>query len=312
MDNNHDSPELEALFDQIKQETTAVAAEPVPPPVQEIFEGDCDELEALFKQNQVTPIVETAPIQNTMDGDNPELEALFETTKRNIDQNIDSMETLVEEILHEPTLEKVEEVYNRADALYADVGKLAREFHTGLHKLGYDRAITQAVSEVMPDTRERLKYIATLTEQAAERVLTILDDIRPAVDDHLAEGEQLGEQWNQLFAGNLTVEEFKMLAQKTQSHFQRSSGVMKTAGQGFTDIMMAQDFQDLTGQVIKKIMTIVEDMEHNLAKILVAHQPQTTMADTGSLENGPVIDTSRPDVVNSQQEVDDLLSSLGF
>lgn len=305
MDNNHDSPELEALFEQIKNEQKPEAENVSTPVVQEIFAGDCEELETLFEQNKTTVV-------DVTDQDSPDLEALFEQTRQQVDQSMDAMEVLVEEILQEPTLEKVEEVYNRADALYTDVGRLAREFHTGLHDLGYDRAITQAVSEVMPDTRERLKYIATLTEQAAERVLTVLDEIRPAVDDHLAEGEQLGEQWNHLFTGELTVEEFKILAQKTQAHFQRSSNVMQIADKGFTDIMMAQDFQDLTGQVIKKIMTLVEEMEHSLAKILVAHQPQTVMADTSGLENGPVIDTNRTDVVNSQQEVDDLLSSLGF
>lgn len=284
---NTDSQELNDLFDSVASEYNA--------------------------DKTVAPVSHASTNSQTFEGDCPELEALFEASKQQtLDHTLDQMETLIQEVIDNPTPENIESAYDRADALYQDVGKLAREFHNGLHELGYDRAITQAVSEVMPDTRERLKYIATLTEQAAERVLSVLDDIKPTVDDHMANSEYLSDQWDALYNGDLTIEEFKVLAAKTRDHFRASRSVGKAADKAFTDIMMAQDFQDLTGQVIKKIMSLVEDMEHNLAKILVAHQPQTVMADTSGLENGPVIDATRTDVVNSQAEVDDLLAQLGF
>jgi chemotaxis protein CheZ len=79
-----------------------------------------------------------------------------------------------------------------------------------------------------------------------------------------------------------------------------------------TEIMMAQDFQDLTGQVIKKIIEVTQQMEQQLVTLLIENAPPSVKIDSGLL-NGPVINgQGRSDVVTNQKQVDDLLESLGF
>ena len=77
---------------------------------------------------------------------------------------------------------------------------------------------------------------------------------------------------------------------------------------------MAQDFQDLTGQVIKKIIELTQNMEQQLLSLLLENAPASVKAEiNNSLLNGPVINAQgRSDVVTSQDQVDDLLESLGF
>jgi chemotaxis protein CheZ len=81
-----------------------------------------------------------------------------------------------------------------------------------------------------------------------------------------------------------------------------------------TDIMMAQDFHDLTGQVVAKVVALASDLEDSLVKLLVqAAPPEQAQKVESTVLNGPVVNPEgRTDVVANQGEVDDLLASLGF
>jgi chemotaxis protein CheZ len=80
-----------------------------------------------------------------------------------------------------------------------------------------------------------------------------------------------------------------------------------------TDIMLAQDFHDLTGQVVAKVVTLASDLEGSLVKLLVQVVPAEQQHKVEQVRQGPVIDAAgRTDVVANQGEVDDLLASLGF
>jgi len=79
--------------------------------------------------------------------------------------------------------------------------------------------------------------------------------------------------------------------------------------------MMAQDFQDLTGQVIKRMMDVIQEIERQLLMVLLENMPEPAARpkrENESLLNGPQLDTSKAGVVASQDQVDDLLDSLGF
>jgi chemotaxis protein CheZ len=78
--------------------------------------------------------------------------------------------------------------------------------------------------------------------------------------------------------------------------------------------MMAQDFHDLTGQVVAKVVSLATDLEDSLVKLLVqAAPPEQAQKVESAILNGPVVNPEgRTDVVSDQGEVDDLLASLGF
>ena len=209
------------------------------------------------------------------------------------------------------------------------IGQMARTLHNALRELGLNKEIEKAAASI-PDARDRLNYVATLTQQAAERVLNATEAAQPVVEKMEVEAHRLSGQWQMLFEKELDVEQFKNLVTQTHAFLYEVPRQTKATNTYLMEIMMAQDFQDLTGQVIKKIIEVTQHMEQQLLTLLVENAPALRQnseqaASTGSgqvsvkaelgggLLNGPVINPKgRADVVTSQDQVDDLLESLGF
>jgi chemotaxis protein CheZ len=200
-----------------------------------------------------------------------------------------------------------------AQQIRTKVGHLTRMLHDSLRELGYDRELERAASAI-PDARDRLSYVATMTEQAAQRTLTATETAKP-IQDQLATGAaELGEQWQRVLRREVDTAAFRDLVYATQGYLAGVPDSVSRTNAQLLEIMMAQDFQDLTGQVIKKITDIIQNLERQLLTLLVEHTPPERRSDGAvSLLNGPVVaPASGADVVTSQQQVDDLLESLGF
>jgi len=191
------------------------------------------------------------------------------------------------------------------------IGHMTRTLHGVLRELGLNKRIEQAASSIS-DVRDRLNYVATLTHQAAERVLDATEAAQPLVETMEVEAHRLSGQWQMMYEKQLDVEEFKDLATQTRAFLQDVPKQTKATHAYLMEIMMAQDFQDLTGQVIAKIIDITENLEQQLLALLLESAPVKVKADldTGLL-NGPAIKLGgRKDVASNQNRVDDLLDSL--
>ncbi len=194
--------------------------------------------------------------------------------------------------------------------MFRRVGQLARTLHNALRELGYDQAIESAAS-FLPDTRDRLTYIATLTGQAAERVLGAVEHgqgLQRAIE---SDAQALDVRWQQLYAGQLSVEEFRELAGATRDFIGGLPQRAQETHAQLLEIMMAQDFHDLTGQVIKKVVELARNLETQLVALLI--ETSRIERPEGEGLSGPVVRAEgRNDVVTDQQQVDELLGSLGF
>lgn len=266
--------------------------------------GDSDDLQALFDSiASETPQkvrLEVVPeAVNSVGGDSADLEALFETVATEYTTSHAGDES--HELEH-----SCENVFNR-------VGHLARQLHDTLRQLGYDHAL-EDVAQQMPDARSRLNYVAQMTENAASRVLNATDVAIPLQDDVEKRSSALHDRWEQLYRNELSVDEFKALANETRGFLGDVPGFARDTRAQLNEIMMAQDFQDLTGQVIKKIVEMSQQLESGLLQVLIEAMPaEKRAAAPEGLLNGPVINAEgRGDVVTSQEQVDDLLESLGF
>lgn len=209
----------------------------------------------------------------------------------------------------------IDDLPEPAHSMFSKIGQMTRQLHDAMRELGYDKALERAASTI-PDARDRLTYIGNMTEQAANRALNAVDTAKPLQDKIESEAQQLDEQWDKLFDKKLSVDEFKVLVQQTRGYLKSVPNHTKATNDQLLEIMMAQDFQDLTGQVIRKVVTMAQEMESQLFSFLVEYSPQQAKAKheaPDTLTNGPVINADgRTDVVTSQQQVDDLLASLGF
>lgn len=193
------------------------------------------------------------------------------------------------------------------------VGRLTRSLHNTLAELGVADQLKAFASDTMPDTRERLTYVVTMTEQAASRALNAVEIAQPLQDTLGSEAQGLASRWDKLYRNELSVGEFKALAGETREFLRAAPDKTRSTGEQLREIMMAQDFQDLTGQVIKRITDCAQEMEGQLLKLLVDHAPIEKRPEVTSLLNGPQINgKGGKDVVSNQAQVDELLESLGF
>ncbi len=201
-----------------------------------------------------------------------------------------------------------------ADGVISQLGHLTRKLHEAMRELGYDRVL-QNTAAAIPDARDRLTYVADMTEKAAVRALTAIETAKPIQDRLGSDASGLSKEWDRLFNQQMSVDEFKELAQRTRGFLSGVQGQTEATSAQLMEIMMAQDFQDLTGQVIKRVTGMAQDMEQQLLTLLVENAPpeKREAAQSLGLLNGPVITGERRnDVVTSQAQVDDLLESLGF
>jgi chemotaxis protein CheZ len=266
--------------------------------------GDSADLQALFDTIAAgTPPPAPEPVAAAdASGDNDELQALFDSVAS---QAVEEPPAGAAAAAGEPLTED-EAVFNR-------IGHLARQLHDNLRELGYDKVLEETALQI-PDARQRLSYIVEMTDKAASRVLNATDIAKPLQDELLARSRALEQRWDRMFANQLSVDEFKALAADSRAYFKDAPGKLETINAQTMEITMAQDFQDLTGQVIKKVIDLVQGMETQLLRTLIEVMPAERKAETpDGLLNGPVIDAvGRNDVVTSQEQVDELLESLGF
>lgn len=193
------------------------------------------------------------------------------------------------------------------------VGQMTRGLHDSLRELGLDKVLEKA-SVDMPDVRDRLNYVARMTEQAAQRVLNATDAAIPLQERIDAGASEVLKGWKNTFNAPFSEAGYRDMATSTMQclvDMQHDSNATK---QQLLDIMMAQDFQDLTGQVIRKVTDLAHNLESQLVQFLIDYAPSEVKRETdNSLLNGPQISPEgKSDVVADQGQVDDLLDSLGF
>jgi chemotaxis protein CheZ len=199
------------------------------------------------------------------------------------------------------------------DELLMRVGHMTRLLHDSLRGLGLDKLLERAAEDI-PDARDRLDYVARMSEQAAQKVLNATDAAIPIQESMDNGARQLVLRLSDLTCRSASAEEYQLEALDAVKFLQTISVNSRETKAHLMDIMMAQDFQDLTGQVIKRVTELAQNLEQQLVQLLIEYSPdQIKRAPQDGLLNGPQINPEgKSDLVANQGQVDDLLDSLGF
>jgi chemotaxis protein CheZ len=205
----------------------------------------------------------------------------------------------------------------RETLMFQEIGKLTRQLHDTLANFALDERIADLAEKEIPDAKERLNYVIAMTEQAANTTLNAVESILPFAESLRERSNELGAQWLRFRQREMPYEEFKSLTQDLAQYFDVSAGHLETIQRSLTEVLMAQGFQDLTGQIIRRVIRLVQDLEHSLVDLIRISgrrlkPSDESVPDLKTQTLGPAVPGVDKDTVQNQDDVDSLLSSLGF
>ncbi len=205
----------------------------------------------------------------------------------------------------------------RETQLFKEVGRLTRQLHDTMTSFAVDSRIASLTEKEIPDAKERLQYVITMTDQAANQTLTVVENLLP-VSEQLTDGvSELAGKWGRFLDREMPYEEFKTMSREIALHFTESKNSLQAVQAGLNEILMAQSFQDITGQIIRRVIDLVQDLEASMVEVIRISGGKVKPGGERKQPDlpGPAvpgIDDRQGDVAGSQDDVDDLLSSLGF
>ncbi|MFL0808950.1 MAG: protein phosphatase CheZ [Agarilytica sp.] len=232
--------------------------------------------------------------------------------------NIDEASELIHEL-----------VDARNNHIFNSVGQLTRGLHEAIVNFHVDADLNQNPPDInnseIRDASDRLQYVIDLTQGAADKTMDKVEAIAPIALDLGMESAKLKEEWKRLKAGEISKQEFAQLYHRIDDFLEQMGSGTELLNSNLQEIILEQGYQDLTGQVLKKVIGLISDVEKELVSLMrIACQVEevTGLASDGDAEptitksieaEGPQIHADKKaDVVSGQDEVDDLLSSLGF
>jgi chemotaxis protein CheZ len=208
--------------------------------------------------------------------------------------------------------------------LFAEVGKLTRQLHDALNNFQIDDRIKNLANADIPDAQTRLTYVIEETEKAANTTMDAVEASMPIAESLTSRIQNVMPEWKKLMNRQLELGEFKALCADLDELLEEGASQSAKLTSLLTEVLMAQGYQDLTGQVIRRVIDLVKEVEESLVNMLTmfgepesAEQAKASSKPVDNIDGvvaeGPIMDAEqRDDVVSGQDDVDDLLSSLGF
>jgi chemotaxis protein CheZ len=224
-----------------------------------------------------------------------------------------------------PDAEKLIEELGRVreQTLFQELGKMTRQLHDALNGFALDSRMHSLAESEIPDAKARLNHVIEMTEQSANRTLTAVEGTLPIAESLQNEANSLHEKWSRFRNKDMNVEEFRDMSKEIDGFLAVTKENADRIHGNLSEVMMAQDFQDLTGQIIRRVISLVQEVEENLVELIrlsggIEAQPggDQPVGEGNDVMRGvgpkvPGVNTGG-ESVSGQDEVDDLLSSLGF
>ncbi len=199
--------------------------------------------------------------------------------------------------------------------LFQEVGRLTRELHEAIIGFAMDDKVVQVVQHEMPDAAERLTYVIEMTENAANTTLKAVEESMPVSEELAAVSSKLAAEWDRFRDRKMELEDFRALSEEIGSFLTLASGHSKTLHDNLSEVLLAQGYQDITGQIIRRVITLIQDVEEKLVRLVaISGTARANEVKKAEVEMaGPAVpNVEQGEMLSNQDDVDDLLSSLGF
>lgn len=216
----------------------------------------------------------------------------------------------------------------RERSLFVEIGRLSRDLNAALERFTFDARIVDLAEKDVPDARQRLAHVLTMTDEAAHRTMDLVEGACPLAERTRAAAASIAPLWDEFRARRIEVRDFRSMLHQVDRFLAEVQVDAERIRSNLNEVLLAQGYQDLTGQIIRSVMHLVEEVEQALGNLVrlsntadgAGHAASHAPADAAAAaEDGsrrgygpPVPGVAHGTVVTGQQDVDSLLSGLGL
>jgi chemotaxis protein CheZ len=218
----------------------------------------------------------------------------------------------------------------RNGALLGEIRKVTEELQGALDRFSVDSRLTELAEREVPDAHQRLAHVLRLTDDAAHRTMDLVELCGPLAEQTGAGADALLAAWPTDAAAA------RASLASVEAFLEQAVLNMATVRNSLSEVLLAQGYQDLSGQIIRGVMNLVAELEVALGELIrlagggqddgdvdgqhgaqVRGNAGGQSAGGRSLQgngHGPVIPglKSGGAAVTGQQDVDALLANLGM
>ncbi len=205
------------------------------------------------------------------------------------------------------------------DALREQTGVTGSELHDRIRRFLEDSHLADIAAGDMPDAAERLRHVIRMTDDAASTTLSVVEGVMPLAGVLQKDSGQLADCWERFRARDLDVHDFRQLSMKLGAFLRDTEANAGELNDQLSRVLLAQEYQDITGQILQQVIELVRDVEGKLEHLMDLAGARPSRYEEQSEDaldthaQGPIVPgVDRVDSVAGQDEVDDLLSSLGL
>lgn len=209
-------------------------------------------------------------------------------------------------------------VQRRESSLFGELQKLTSDLQGALNRFRIDSRLIDLAEKEVPDARHRLDHVLRLTDEAAHRTMDLVEQCGPLAERTSQQAGQLVGSWKRFRRREIDVQSFRDMVARMDTFLPAASVDMDKVRGNLNEVVLAQGYQDLTGQIIRGVMKLVDELEVALVELVRlskcgVQRTRTANNDETRRGYGPVIPgVAHGPAVSDQDDVDALLSGLGM
>jgi len=205
-------------------------------------------------------------------------------------------------------------VHLREPQMFDEIRKLTGDLQTALERFSIESRLVDFAENEIPDARARLAYVIKMTDEAAHRTMDLVEASGPLAEKTAREAAALQETWKFMRLRLPAAPDFEELGRTMDTFLSDTQSNCEQVRRNLAEVVLAQGYQDLTGQIIRSVMKLVDELQKALSELRELSGGVVEHAQLGERppEGGPVIPgVTKGEVATAQTDVDALLSGLG-
>jgi len=218
-------------------------------------------------------------------------------------------------------------LHSRKPALFGELRELTNNLQKSLDRFRVDSRLADIAEKDMPDARARLQHVLKMTDEAAHKTMDLVERSGPPAERTCKAAAALASMWTSFRARKITVQDFRALLEQMDAFLPAVQADAELVRRNLNEVVLTQGYQDLTGQIIRGVMQLVQELETALVDLTrISSQGVNSLngmngasgiepeeKPSSSQGFGPVVPGVTKGVVASgQDDVDSLLAGLGM